>query len=335
MTAQNLDITKARVVSDWKYARPLLACRFDPTGRFAVSSSEDFSLQRWDLAAEKPEPVLMKAHESWVHAIAFMQDGSQVISGGCDGRLIWWSMSEAEPKPIRSLDAHRGWIRNLAVSPDGKWLASCGNDKTIALWDIADGRELGRFTGHERDVYSVLFHPNGKELISGDLMGKVHVWDIATRAVLRSIDAKPLHTYEGGQRVDFGGVRALALNREGTILACGGLHKASNPLGAVHEPLCLRFDYASGQLQKSHVAEGITGGVIWTCSFLSDGTLVGVSGGSTGGFLIFWNAEAEKNIHRFQLPNIARDMSVHPDGLRIATAHHDSALRISALFAAS
>ena len=56
---------------------------------------------------------------------------------------------------------------------------------------------------------------------------------------------------------------------------------------------------------------------------------MGVSGGSTGGFLLFWKPDAEKDYFRFQLPNIARDMDLHPDGLQVATAHHDRHVRIT------
>ena len=59
---------------------------------------------------------------------------------------------------------------------------------------------------------------------------------------LGSFDAKALHTYEGGQQVDFGGVRGLAISGDGGSVAGGGLHKATNPPGAVHEPLVLVFD---------------------------------------------------------------------------------------------
>jgi hypothetical protein len=31
------------------------------------------------------------------------------------------------------------------------------------------------------------------------------------------------------------------------------------------------------------------------------------------------------------LPNTARDLDLHPDGLRLATAHHDGILRITAV----
>ncbi len=324
------DIQSLKVVSQWAHDQPLLSVRLDPKYRWAVTSSEDHSLQRWTLSDATPKPLVLKGHESWVHALQFSFDGETLVSGGCDGQLIWWSIAESEPKPIRTLPAHQGWIRRLALSVDGKVLASCGNDKRIVLWDWKSGEKIGELLGHERDVWSLVFHPDQKQLISGDLLGKILVWDLEARKQVRAIDGKPLHTYEGGQRVDFGGVRTLALDATGTTLVAGGLHKASNPLGAVHEPLCLRFDFASGELKRSHVAEGITGGVIWRALFLSDGTLAAVCGGSSGGFLLFWNGEADKEIHRVKLPNIARDFDLASNGFRFATTHHDKHLRVLA-----
>ena len=45
------------------------------------------------------------------------------------------------------------------------------------------------------------------------------------RQGLRSFDAKPLHGYEAGQQVDYGGVRAMALSPDGKLLAAGGFIK--------------------------------------------------------------------------------------------------------------
>jgi hypothetical protein len=122
-------------------------------------------------------------------------------------------------------------------------------------------------------------------------------------------------------------VRALSLSLDGKHLACGGLHKASNPLGAVHEPLVLLFDWESQKLVQSHIAEGVNG-VVWRAIHAGD-FLFGASGGSSGGFLLFWRPDQNKEFHRFQLPHLPRDADLHPDGLQIATAHFDSKLRIS------
>ena len=67
--------------------------------------------------------------------------------------------------------------------------------------------------------------------------------------------------------------------------------------------------------------------------WLSDGSLLGVSGGGSGGRLLFWKTDAEKDFHRFALPNIARDMDLHTDGIQVATAHHDRTVRITKLTA--
>lgn len=324
-----IDFRKAHVVNDWNYERPLLACRISPSGLHAVTSSEDFSLQRWELT--KGERIQFKGHESWVHALQFSVDGNELVSGGCEGTLVWWPIVEPEPKAKRTVQAHEGWIRAIDRSPDGALLASVGNDAMVRVWSMASGEKVAELAGHEGHVYSVLFHSDGKHVLSGDLKGKVHMWNIAAARLERSFDAASLYSHNDGQRVDFGGVRGLTLCAGAAQVCGGGLHKASNPLGAVHEPLVLRINYEDGKLLKSHVCDGITGGVIWRLQTLPDDTIMAVCGGSTGGFLLFFNDQQEKDVFRFKLPSLARDMDLHTASARVATVHFDGHLRITEL----
>ncbi|MCA9194945.1 MAG: hypothetical protein KDB03_24405 [Planctomycetales bacterium] len=325
-----LDITKAHVIQTWPYARPLLACRFDPQGRFVLTSAENGLLQKFSLAdGEVTELPLV--HDSWVHTLAIEPTGNLAISSGGDGRLVWWDVGAAKPSMIRQVNAHQGYVRSISLSPDGTKLLSGGYDRALYLWDMSSGEKLASWHKHEINVYCVQFLTDNTRFLSGDLKGQLFLWDCNQAEPLAKFDAAPLHSYNDGQRVNFGGVRALAEAADGTQIAAGGLHKSTNPLGAVHEPLTLRFSGQDQQLLRSHTAEGIPGGGMWRLQFLSDGTLMGVSGGSTGGFLLFWNADQDLTIHKFQLPSLARDMDLSSDGLLVATAHYDRQLRITRL----
>lgn len=327
-----LDPTHAHVLAQWPVERPMVRCRFDRRGRYVFCGLETPTIQRVALTDGK-RVALAGGHDSWIFALAASPDGATVYSGGGDGRVVAWPAEAADPKPLRKIDAHRGWVRALGVTPDGKLVASAGNDRMVRLWDAADGRLVRELTGHGNHVYSLEFHPDGKTLLSGDLLGSIRQWDIATGKLVGTFDAKPLHTYEGGQMVDFGGVRGLAISPDGGSIAGGGLHKATNPLGAVHEPIALVFDVKTRKLTRTLLADGITGGVIWRLRYLADGRLMAACGGTSGGFLLFWKAGADKAEHKFTLPGSARDMDLHPDGLRVATAHHDGHVRITRLAA--
>lgn len=327
-----LDITKSHVVHQWAYERPLLACRFDPKGQFVITSAENNLLQRFSMADGKVT-ALPAVHDSWVQALAVHPEGNIAISGGGDGRIVWWDLKAEVPTIIRTVDGHSGNARCLSISPDGRWLISGGYDRTVKLWDAANGQAVRTLAKHEMNVYSVQFLPDSRRFLSGDLKGVVYLWDIDGVEPIAKFDAASLHSFNDGQRVNFGGVRALAVSSDGNQIAAGGLHKSSNPLGAVHEPLALRFSTGDQKLIRSHIAEGIPGGGLWRARYLTDGTLCGVSGGSTGGFLLFWNAEQDLTAHKFQLPSLARDMDLSTDGLLVATAHHDRHLRITKLAA--
>lgn len=325
-TLPKLDVVQTHVHKEWKHSAPLLGCRIDPTSRFIFASAFDNSVQRWDL--ETDSHTALGGHDSWLRAINFSPDGKWTYTAGYDGRLCFWETASASPEPSKRMQAHDGWVRWLAVHPDGQILATGGNDLLVKLWSAETGELLRTLEGHEKHVYSLLFHPNGKLLLSGDLQGAVKVWDLETFELVRSFDAKGLHLYHRGQKVDYGGVRCMAISPDRKELACGGLHKGTNPFAGVQEPLVLVFDWETGKQLRTHEATEIPRGIVWRLHYLPDGTLLGASGGGTGGFFLFWSSEKTES-HKFKLPNTVLDMDPHPNGVDLVTAHHDGKVRIS------
>src|SRR5262245_52235882 len=243
----NIDSAKTHVVLEHKHDPPLVACRFDPAGRYVVCGAEDNLVHRFDLKAKTSTPLA--GHDSWVRALGFAPSGDVLYSGGYDGRLICWPIADEKPQPTRVIEAHQGWLRALAISPGGQRIATCGNDNLVKLWDATDGRLVAQLPGHASHVYNVAFHPSGESLVSCDLKGVIKEWDVASGALKRDLSsAAALYKYDTSFRADIGGARSIAFSADGSQLAVGGITNVTNAFAGIGNALVVLIDTDSGKV---------------------------------------------------------------------------------------
>ncbi len=67
----------------------------------------------------------------------------------------------------------------VAFSPDEQVLAAGSDDATIRIWDATTGALIEQLLWHQHPVYSIVFMPDGKRLVSSDISGKVKFWDLS------------------------------------------------------------------------------------------------------------------------------------------------------------
>src|SRR5262249_28783801 len=110
-----------------------------------------------------------------VSCLAFAPDG-KTLAGGCvDFSIALWDVhppaggeAKKEPeKPRRMLTGHAARVTAVAFSLDGKLLAGGSADGAVRLFDPLDGAASKvALEGHTGPVGGLLFHPDGKRLIS-------------------------------------------------------------------------------------------------------------------------------------------------------------------------
>lgn len=329
-----MDYQKTHIEFDHKHGSPLICCRFLPTTSTVFFGAEDFSVWAWDWEQDVKRRFPTNA---WVRSLAFSPDHESLITGGYDGRLIWWNTKDSAPKPVRAVSTHDGWVRALAVSPDGNTLASVGNDRIVRLWETDSGTLRHELAGaapegdsprrHDTFIYNATFHPSGTALVTGDLMGQLLHWDLSSLQPVRSWTAESLSKYDPTFRAQIGGFRSLTFDGDGTRLLASGITNVTNAFAGVGNPSVVVFDWEEARQVMEYLSKPALQGVAWRAVIHPSGPLIAVHGGS-GGNLVFWEPGTAESAYHFKLPQNGRDLDLHANGIHLAVAGSDGHLRV-------
>ncbi len=66
-------------------------------------------------------------------------------------------------------------------------LISASEDKTIRLWNIKNTQALEILQGHSERITCLSLTANGEYLLSGSLDGKVNIWNLQKKTILKTI----------------------------------------------------------------------------------------------------------------------------------------------------
>lgn len=128
-----------------------------------ASASKDKTIRLWNLSGALIREI--KGHTKEVNAVQFNYNGTKLVSGGADGKVIEWNVENGSLN--KSLDAHDGWVRSVAYNYNGTLIASGGDDGKIQIWNSSDGKLKNSIIAHSKWVQSLSFSPDGKYIVSG------------------------------------------------------------------------------------------------------------------------------------------------------------------------
>lgn len=300
--------------------------RIPNTNRMFYGAS-DGKIYHLDWSAEKLEPQGQDGHSSYVSGMAIA--GNVLVTGGYDCHLMWWNVETREK--IRTVEnAHAKWIRNVTATPDGKYVISVADDMLAKVWDAQSGTLLHTLQDHQPQTPehfpSMLFacatSADSTLLVTGDKVGHVVVWELATGQKLGSVEATGLYTWDPDQRRhSIGGVRSVALSPDNTVLVAGGIGKIGN-VDHLDGPSRLEvFNWREGK-RLHEVQDDKLKGLIERLAFNPEGTWLVGAGGDHGGFINFYNVAEGKIIKQEKAQMHVHSLAFNEDHDTLYLAGH-------------
>ncbi len=136
------------------------------------------------LAIVRPDRGLEVVHIEDGHLEVRLGEGRHPDRMCFDPSSSRLAVLDEDGKTLRLYDLERGaeiaafehpkLLYGVAWSPDGQWIATGGIDQKISLWSVRERKVRSILSGHEGDVISLQFHPDGNLLLS-------HSWDATSR----------------------------------------------------------------------------------------------------------------------------------------------------------
>lgn len=337
---------------------------FSHDGLELVSASLDGTIRIWP-GAPTHSPNTLLGHQDFVFGIGFSPDSQLIASGSFDGEVRMWDSQTQELLFNEFLHDHQ--VFNTVFSPDGKWLASCScvwrtDDREGITFDTPGKVVITSVNSRKSHVVelpepagvrALAFLPNG-QLIMGDFLGKLWLWDIERNAVVssRTVGVAGEGRIDGlccssngdliavalwRNRVPDGDRRLITFRTNDVLSQVSEISKnESRRLGvawriafvpdSIGENLVATgvrfFDVMSGT--KSHEWAGQGSGSI---AFSPDGQTMAKSGMDQT--IHLWNVATEREVATIPAhQGMVMCLAFSPDGTMLASASEDNTIRI-------
>jgi WD40 repeat protein len=328
---------------------------FSPDGRSLASSSMDKTIRIWDVATGKEMRKLPTVGHQFAQ-VAFSPNGKLLAVVGDLGIVQLWNPETG--KLQREFRRHDLVIASVAFSPDGQQLALSERDNIgnsgIALFNTETAKELRRWP--TTSMYSLVFSPDGKVLVSCGGGPSIHRWDPATGKEIDPTgghagpissmrfgpDGKSVTTYDSSKTLEWdpGTSKVLrqlqaedilprdeklrwlvkARSPDGKTVALSGFYVGED-FQAKFRPSILVWDAVAGKELFALLGNGKQPP---TAAFSPDAKTLATAGDGTR----LWDAATGKELrHLHKNPGISR-LVFSPDGKSLADCGADNVIRL-------
>lgn len=184
----------------------VMSVAFSPNGQILASGSHDQTVKLWDISRGQCQKTL-QGHSGGVWSVAYCSSSSSEYSPALPTPLnkatVYTQVSEFSPPSPPTLGGtgvqsppvlgDLGDKKDLCIHSNLNKggaegiLASGSADGTIKLWEISSGQCYQTIQGHDDEVCSVAFSPDGQTLASGGEDCSIKLWSVSSGQHLKTL----------------------------------------------------------------------------------------------------------------------------------------------------
>jgi WD40 repeat protein len=139
------------------------AVTFSKSGKWLATASEDGTVLVWDVATGKP--LGRMSTNTPANHVAISSDEKWLVASNRNGRQVR-CLDLATMTDRGTIHESFDWIHAVAFHPSNEYFAVAARDGSIDFVELASGSVVRRVRGHDTRVWTVAFHPNGRQLVS-------------------------------------------------------------------------------------------------------------------------------------------------------------------------
>lgn len=163
---------------------------FSKNGKFIVTGSEDRTVKVWDANTGRLLQNFTNCN-SIVRSVDFNPNSKTVIACSEDGFFYEWDIYTG--KVLTTLKNENEMMSKCVFNSSGNMIAIAytyhyKDTCEIVLYDVVKKKIEKRIPAHKEHIHKLLFHPNGKMILSSSYDRWLKLWDCSTGNLIHETD---------------------------------------------------------------------------------------------------------------------------------------------------
>ena len=140
---------------------------------------------------KKEEIKILKYHSAGIFDIQVSFKHQLLISCGADGILNSYDLVNFKHRNTFTISSLK--LRGMAINEDRNELALCDGNGSLHILNLPDFSTIKSFKAHELSCNCVIYHPDGKHILTGGRDAHLNIWNLKNNYEL--VQSIPAHNF--------------------------------------------------------------------------------------------------------------------------------------------